>query len=206
MLVIGVTGGIASGKSALVEYLKPSAAAVMDADEIAKDVIAPGTTAYAKLVKRFGPSIVSGDGSINRPELGNLIFNDTGNVEFINRLTHPEIIKKIREKLRELDGTLAWDDIVLLHVPLMAETGLGGLADIVVVVTADEETRIARIVDRRGLTEAAAKRIIASQASDADRIKIADMVVKNDGSLDALEEGAREVLKEARLRKLQKRG
>jgi dephospho-CoA kinase len=206
MFVIGITGGIASGKRALTGYLKREAAAIIDADEIARDVIAPGTTAFTALVERFGTSILNNDGSINRPVLRNLIFEDAGNVDFINRVTHPEIIKITRDRLKDLVGTLARDDIVLLRVPLMAETGLDSDADLVIAVAAREETRVARIVGRRGLTETDAKRIIAAQASDEERAKIADIVVKNDGSLSDLEEQAQAALEEARRRIREKRG
>lgn len=206
MFIIGITGGIASGKRALTGYLKREAAAIIDADEIARDVIAPGTPAFSALVERFGPSIVNSDGTINRPVLGGLTFEDARNVDFINRVTHPVIVKTIKDKLKDLAGTLAADDIVLLRVPLMAETGLNGDADLVITVSAREETRVARIVGSRGLSETAAKRIIAAQASDDQRAKIADIVVNNDGSLSDLEEQAQDALKEARRRIREKRG
>lgn len=206
MFVIGITGGIASGKSALTEFLKPEAVAIVDADEIARAVITPGKPPYDALVGRFGPTILDADGNINRPVLRDLVFADASNVELINRLTHPEIIKLIREKLHDLAGTAAPGDIVLLRVPLMAETGLASQADLVVAVTAEEKTRIDRIVGRRGLNETDARRVIAAQASDADRTKIADIVIKNDGSLTELGEEARAVLTEARRRIKEKRG
>jgi dephospho-CoA kinase len=206
VFVIGITGGIASGKSTLTEYLKPSAGAVIDADEIAREVVKPGTRAYSALVGRFGQSILDADGAINRPELGRLVFSDSANVGFINGLTHPEIIKRIRFQLDQAAKDLPSDGLVLLRVPLMVEAGLAGLADMVVVVTTDEETRIRRLVERRGSTEKEAKQVIRAQVPDSERVKIADLVIDNDGSLEALAEGACRVLVEANKRREEKRG
>ncbi len=200
MFVIGITGGIASGKSTLTEYLKPSAMAVVDADEIARDVLRPGTTAFNELVDHFGPAILDTDGTINRPVLGSRVFANQESIDFINRLTHPEIIRKIKEQLRYLASTLPPGGIILMRVPLLVETGLTDLADLCVVVTASEETRVDRLIKRRGSTALDARRVIAAQLSDSDRLKCADIVVKNDGSVDALKKAATMILEEARRR------
>lgn len=206
MFVIGITGGIASGKRTLTEYLRASAGAIIDADEIAREVVAPGTPAYTALVKRFGQPILDANGTINRPELGKIIFSNSANVDFINGLTHPEIIKRIRRKLDQAAKEMPPDSLVLLRVPLMVEVGLTTLADMVVVVSADEPTRIRRLVKRRGSTEKDAKRVIRAQVSDAERAEIADFVIVNDGSLETLAEGACRVLVEANKRQKEKRG
>ncbi len=206
MFVIGITGGIASGKSTLTEYLKPFADAIIDADEIAREVVAPGTPAYSALVERFGPSIRDADGTINRPELGKIVFSDTANVTFINGLTHPLIADRIRNDLERAAEEVPADGLVLLRIPLMVEAGMADLADLVVVVMADEKTRINRLVERRGSTEKDAKRVIRAQVPDTERVKIADFVIVNDGSLETLAKAAQGVLAEVNKRQKEKHG
>ncbi|MFA5866501.1 MAG: dephospho-CoA kinase [Actinomycetota bacterium] len=206
MFVIGITGGIASGKSTLTEYLKPSADAIIDADEIAREVVTPGTPAYSALVERFGRSILESDGTINRPELGKIIFSEAENIEFINGLTHPSIAERIQSDLKKAEAKVPQDGLVLLRIPLMVEAGLAGLADMIVVVMADRKTRIWRLVERRGSTENDAQRVIEAQLPDAERAKIADFVIVNDGSLETLAKAAQSVLAEARRRQKEKSG
>ncbi len=206
MFVIGVTGGIASGKSTLTEYLKPSVDVIIDADEIAREVVAPGTPAYSALVERFGQSILGSDGTVDRPELGKIIFSDEANVAFINDLTHPLIAERIHEDLKRAAREVPESGLVLLRIPLMVEAGMADLADLVVVVVADEKTRINRLVERRGSTVEDAKRVIKAQMTDDERVKIADFVVINDGSLETLATAARDILAEANKRQKEVNG
>ncbi len=206
MFVIGITGGIASGKSTLTEFLKPSADAVIDADEIARDVVAPGTPAYNALVERFGESILEPGGTINRPELGRRVFSEAKNVEFINNLTHPLIADRIRSDLKKAAAEVPPEGLVLLRIPLMVEAGMADLADMVVVVMADRKTRILRLMERRGSTEKDAQRIIRAQVPDGERTKIADFVIVNDGSVENLAKAAQSVLAEARRLQKEKHG
>ena len=196
MFVIGITGGIASGKSTLTELLKPQAAAVVDADEIAREIIAPGTGVFEIILERFGTGILDKEGVINRPELGRLIFGNKKDLAFIDDLTHPPIITKLRKKLRELNATVGPEDIVLLRVPLMVEKGLTGLADLCVVVTANEETRIERMGKHRSLSETEARQRIDAQLTDSERVKWADIVVENNGDPEDLKKAAHRILKE----------
>ncbi len=188
MFVIGITGGIASGKSTLTGFLKPQAAAVVDADEIARKIIAPGTRAFETILERFGTGILDREGVINRPELGRLIFSDKKDLAFIDDLTHPLIITKLRKRLQKLNATFGPEDIVLLRIPLMVEKGLTDLADLCVVVTADEETRIDRMGKYRSLSETEAKQRIDAQLTDNERLKWADIVVENNGDSEDLKQ------------------
>lgn len=196
MFVIGITGGIASGKSTLTEFLRPQAAALIDADEIAREIITPGTGIYEAILERFGTGILDEEGVINRPELGRRIFSDKKALAFIDDLTHPPIIGRIQDKLRELNAIVGPEDIVVLRVPLMVEKGLTGLADLCVVVTADEETRVKRMGKYRNLSETEARQRIAAQLTDNERVKCGDIVVANDGDPEDLRKAADRILKE----------
>lgn len=198
MFVIGITGGIASGKSTLTEFLRPQAAAVIDADEIARDIIAPDAELFRMIVEKFGTGILDDKGVINRPELGKIIFGDDNSLAFINGLTHPPIIKRIQEGLKELEDSVGPEDVVLLRVPLMVEKGLTGLADLCVVVTADEETRVRRMGKYRNLSETEARQRIRAQLTDNERVKCADIVVKNDGAPEDLKQAADKILEEVK--------
>lgn len=186
MFVIGLTGGMAAGKSTVADYLKNRVIEILDADEIAKELVAPGTEIYSKLVEAFGKEILGTDGVIDRAKLGRIVFADQAKVELLNNITHPPICEKIRQILADRAGRLRSDDVVILRAPLLIEAGLLGLVDKVILVTAPLNMRIERIRKGRGLSENECRQRLRAQLSDEERLKVADYCVANDGSIDGL--------------------
>ena len=160
-------------------------AILIDADQIAREVVEPGTQAWTKIVEHFGNGIVLGDRRIDRPKLAEIVFNDPTKLALLNQITHPEVMRRIADRMEELKQT---DHIVVVDVPLLAEVGAGEMFALIVVVTANENTQVARMQAMRAMDEAAARARIASQASAGDREAIADVVIVNDGSLEQLGE------------------
>ncbi len=182
MLVVGLTGGIGSGKSTVSAMLAARGAVVVDADVLARQVVEPGGAAYAGVVERFGPDVVRPDGTLDRPALAELVFSDPAALADLNALTHPAVKALIAERLSAEAST---DAVVVLVIPLLAESGRYPTAG-VIVVDCPEDVAVRRLVERRGMTDHAARLRVAAQASRADRLAIADVVVRNDGSLEDL--------------------
>jgi len=184
MYLIGLTGGIASGKSVVAARLAERGAVVVDADKLAREVVEPGTPALAAIADRFGADVISADGSLNRPALGAVIFTDPEARLALNAITHPAVWKRARELFAEAESADP-DAVVVYDVPLLAEAAADRpiTFDLVVVVDASAETRLKRLVELRGLSEDEARQRISSQASDAERLALADVVVDSDGSL-----------------------
>lgn len=186
MYLIGLTGGIASGKSTVAQRLAEHGAVGIDADQLAREVVAPGTAGLAMISAEFGGGVLLPDGSLNRAALGAIIFTDPARRERLNAITHPAVRQLTRDRVA---AAAAADPhaIVVYDVPLLAEAIAGGLVtfDLIVVVHADAATRIQRMMELRGMTEAEATQRIASQASDADRLALADVVIDNTGTLAA---------------------
>ncbi|MEV0592242.1 dephospho-CoA kinase [Nonomuraea cavernae] len=196
MLMIGLTGGIGSGKSEVSKRLADRGAVVIDADRIAREVVEPGTPGLARVVAAFGTEVLRPDGSLNREKLGTIVFADPDKLASLNAIVHP----LVGERVAELQARTADDAIVVYDVPLLAENGLAPMYDVVVVVDASDETRLARLAEHRGMAEHDAKARIAAQAGREDRLKIADIVIDNDGSLDALDARVDEVWDDLRSR------
>ena len=184
MYLIGLTGGIASGKSVVAARLAERGAVVVDADKLAREVVEPGTPALAAIADRFGADVIAADGSLNRPALGAIIFTDPEARLALNAITHPAVWKRARELFAEAESADP-DAVVVYDVPLLAEAAADRpiTFDLVVVVDASAETRLKRLVELRGLSEDEARHRISSQASDAERLALADVVVDSDGSL-----------------------
>ena len=180
-----MTGGIASGKSTVAKALVARGAVLIDADELAREVVEPGTHAWSKIVEHFGQGILLSDSRIDRPRLAEIVFNDRAKLALLNEITHPDVMRRIADRLEELKGT---DHIVVVDVPLLAEVGAGEMFDHIVVVTATSDAQIDRMRTARGMNEDAAKARIASQISQEGRTEIADWIVRNDGSLEQLEQ------------------
>jgi dephospho-CoA kinase len=181
--LIAVTGGIASGKSAVASRLAELGAVVVDADRIAREVVEPGTPALARIAREFGPEFLTADGALDRARLGALIFAEPAQRHLLNAITHPAI----QERSHELFAAAADADpdaVVVYDVPLLADGDRTGEFALVVVVVASAETRIRRMIELRGMTREDAERRIASQATDAERVAIADVVIDADGTLD----------------------
>ncbi|MGV9846271.1 dephospho-CoA kinase [Streptomyces fungicidicus] len=182
MLKVGLTGGIGAGKSEVSRLLVEHGAVLIDADRIAREVVEPGTPGLAAVVDAFGEEILTGDGALDRPKLGSLVFADPEKLAVLNAIVHP----LVGARSRELEEAAAVDAVVVHDVPLLTENGLAPLYDLVIVVDASPETQLDRLVDRRGMTAQDARARMAAQATREERRAIADIVIDNDVPLDAL--------------------
>ncbi|GAB7047273.1 hypothetical protein JCM9534A_23990 [Catenuloplanes indicus JCM 9534] len=178
MLSVGLTGGIGAGKSAVSARLAELGAIVIDSDVLAREVVAPGTDGLAELVATFGDGILTADGTLDRPALGALVFGDDTARRRLESIIHP----RVRARSTELAEAAPDDAIVVHDVPLLVESGLAPLYQLVVVVETPEPIRIARLTRDRGMTEDAARARIAAQATDAQRREVADVVLSNAGT------------------------
>ena len=185
MLLVGLTGGIGSGKSTVASGLAQRGAAVVDADGISREIMEPGGLAYGPVVERFGPSIVGPDGRIDRPAVAALVFNDKEALTALNGITHPLIGQVMAEKMTQAAESAP---IVVLDIPLLdiATTERFTFAAIVVVDT-PEDIAVERLVGQRGFTEADARARIAAQITREKRRSLADVVLDNSGSREQLE-------------------
>ncbi|MFI5682703.1 dephospho-CoA kinase [Streptomyces sp. NPDC051636] len=189
MLTVGLTGGIGAGKSEVSRLLVEHGAVLIDADRIAREVVAPGTDGLAAVVEAFGEQVLAEDGSLDRPRLGSIVFADPEKLALLNSIVHP----LVGARSRELENAAAGDAVVVHDVPLLAENGLAPLYDVVVVVDASPATQLDRLVRLRGMTEEDARARMAAQATREKRLEIADIVIDNDVPLQALERRVREV-------------
>jgi dephospho-CoA kinase len=183
VLRIGLTGGIGSGKSVVSQLLVRRGAVLVDADVLAREVVAVGTPGLAAVVEAFGESVLAADGSLDRPALAAVVFADPEARRRLEGIVHP----LVRRRAAELIAAAAPDAVVVQDVPLLVETGQAASYDLVLVVEADLETRVARLV-QRGLTEDDARARIAAQATDEQRRAVADVVLDNSGTLEQLAE------------------
>lgn len=182
MLRVGLTGGIGSGKSEVARRLVAHGAVLIDADVIAREVVEPGTPGLAAVVAEFGEGVLLPDGSLDRERLGSIVFADAERRAALNAIVHP----LVGRRMQELDDAAPADAVVVYDVPLLAENDLAGRYDTVVVVDTPVEAQVSRLVRDRGMTEEAALARIAAQATRERRRAIADHVIDNSGTLDAL--------------------
>lgn len=182
MLLIGLTGGIGSGKSTVSAALAERGALVIDADAITKELQQPGQPVLAAMVERFGSGILAADGTLDRQAVADIVFSDAEALADLNAIVHPAVGAEIAERMQEAAGT---DRIVILDVPLLVESGRDDMGAMIVVDT-DPEVAIGRLVGQRGFTEADARARIARQASREDRLAKADRVITNDGTREEL--------------------
>jgi dephospho-CoA kinase len=182
VLVVGLTGGIGSGKSTVSEGLAERGAVVIDADAIVRELQVPGGAVLAAMVERFGPEILRSDGNLDRQRVADRVFADPAELEALNAIVHPAVGEEIRRRLEEQRGT---DRVVVLDIPLLVERSGYETAG-TIVVDVDPEIAVERLVAARGFTEPDARARIANQASRADRLAVADFVISNDGSMDDL--------------------
>lgn len=185
MFLIGLTGGIASGKTVVASRLEELGAVRVDADLVAREVVEPGTPALAQIAEVFGSSVIAADGSLDRPSLGAIVFSDPAARETLEAITHPAVWERAKALFAAATEADA-DAIIVYDVPLLAEasTDRDFEFDLVVVVHAGRETRIARMVELRGMSRAEAERRINSQATDAERLALADIVIDSNGTLE----------------------
>ena len=193
---MGLTGGIGPGKSEVARRLAAQGAAVIDADLIAREVVAPGTPGLAEVAEAFGPGILGPDGSLDRDRLGEVVFADPALLAKLNSIVHP----RVRERMLALEQAVPAGAIVVQDVPLLAENGLSGLYDVVVVVDATPRVQAERLVRERGMTRQQAAARMAAQASREERLAIATIVIDNSGSLAELDRVVGELWAELRRR------
>lgn len=186
MITIGLTGGIGSGKSTVSSMLAGRGAVVIDADEVAREVVEPGRPAWVQVRRRFGPTVVTPEGVLDRAALAGIVFSDQAARRDLEQIVHPEVARLMTERIRALSGS---DHVVVLEIPLLAESGrerylLAG----VLVVDCPVDIAVERLVFQRGMDRKDAERRVAAQIPRTERIKIADFVIMNTGTLDELAE------------------
>jgi dephospho-CoA kinase len=181
--LVGLTGGIASGKSIVAQRLTEHGAELVDADAIAREVVAPGTDTWRKIREHFGEGIIDREGYIDRRALARIVFADEDKRRLLNELTHPRVIAEIADRLEVLT---AFDGVVVVDVPLLVEARVDrGYEDIVVVATRPE-TQVRRLVELRGLTRREAQARVAAQAPLEEKLAVATHVLWNEGTIEDL--------------------
>ncbi|WP_459982015.1 dephospho-CoA kinase [Nocardioides sp. AN3] len=189
---VGLTGGIASGKSTVSRILSELGATVIDADQLAREVVAAGTPGLAAVVDAFGPSVLTAQGDLDRPGLGAIVFAEPERRRTLEAIVHP----LVRARAAELESAAGPDAVVVHDIPLLAETGQASTFDAVIVVDVPEDVQVARMLRDRGWTEADARARIAAQASREARLDIATHVIDNTGTLEDLRRKVTEVFEE----------
>lgn len=186
---MGLTGGIGAGKSEVARRLVALGAVLIDGDAIAREVVRPGTEGLAAIVAEFGEGVLLPDGTLDRPGLGRVVFNDPEALKKLNAITHP----LIGQRSQELFDQAPQDGIVVYDMPLLTENNLASLHDAVIVVDVPVETQLRRLVELRGMTEQDARSRIAAQATREQRRAIADFVIDNTASLEELDARVSEI-------------
>ena len=182
MLRVGLTGGIGAGKSEVSRRLAAQGAVLIDADGIAREVVAPGTEGLAAVTAEFGVGVLRDDGSLDRERLGEIVFADPAMLRRLNSIVHP----LVGRRMNELEKEAGQDAIIVHDVPLIAENDLGSAYDLVVVVDAPRHIQLDRLIRQRGMSREQAEARMAAQASREMRLAIADLVVDNSSSLAEL--------------------
>jgi len=194
MSVIGLTGGIASGKSLVSEILRQLGAKVVDADEVARLVVEPGTAGWTEIRQVFGDKILNPDGRIKRKALGSIVFADPSQLKKLNEITHPHILNYFQNEIsnfREDKGTSA----LILDVALLIETGFYRIVDEVWLVAVSKEVQLTRLIERDGISREQALQRINSQMSLAEKKKYADITIDNSGSVESTRQKVEELWK-----------
>ncbi len=182
MYLIGLTGGIAAGKSTVARRWVESGAIEIDADQVARQVVEPGTPGLKAIVEKFGSDLLTESGELDRKALGKLIFSDQDKRELLNSILHP----LIKERTRQLLSEMPEQAIVVYNVPLLVEAAVDHAFDLVVTVEAPEEEQIRRLVRNRGLTESDARNRIAAQAKPVERAARADRILNSNQDINLL--------------------
>jgi dephospho-CoA kinase len=194
MLLIALTGNIASGKSEVARIFADLGATVIDADDLARDVVVPGSPALEAIVSRWGKRVLHGDGSLNRAALRSIIFSSDAERQALNAIVHPEV-KRLRDGLVD-EARARGDAIVVAAIPLLYEVGLEQEYDRVVLVDAPDDVRLSRLVHRRGLSAAEARRMMDAQMPASAKRARADVVIENENDLKALRRAVERVWKD----------
>ncbi|MFQ5466219.1 MAG: dephospho-CoA kinase [Thermodesulfobacteriota bacterium] len=194
-MLVGLTGGVASGKSLVTEEFKRLGAHVIDADLIAREVVEPGSPAFRRITEAFGPEVIAPDGTLRRRHLASLVFGDPERLKRLNEITHPPIRRRIEEEVART-AALHPGEVVVIDAALLIENGLHKRVSRVVVVFAPEAEQVKRLITRDGLTEEEARGRLASQMPLSEKSSLADFVIDNSGDPDRTRARARAVFKE----------
>ncbi|MFJ7727187.1 dephospho-CoA kinase [Neobacillus sp. NPDC097160] len=192
-LVIGLTGGIASGKSTVSNMFKEMEIKVVDADVEARLAVGKGEPAYNKIIAEFGREILMEDGEIDRPKLGSIIFHQAEKRQLLNEITHPEVRKRMREQVEQAKKNN--EAVVVLDIPLLFESKLTFMVDKTILVFVDNETQLQRLIARNNLSVGDAEARIRSQMPLSEKVALADAVIDNNGSQENTMKQLIEVLK-----------
>jgi dephospho-CoA kinase len=195
MLIVGLTGGVASGKTTVSQVLKEEGAYIIDADRIARELVRPHAPAWKKLVRAFGKEILREDGSIHRKKFADKVFADLSQRKLLNQILHPRIRKEMEQKAKEI-GQKDPEAIVVIDAPLLVELGDHRQMDKLIVVTSTQKQQIERLRERDGISAEEALRMVASQMPVEDKVKLADFVIQNKGSFQETRKKTREIFKE----------
>ncbi len=182
MLKVGLTGGIGAGKSAVARLLAAKGAVVVDADQLAREVLEPGEAGFDEVVAEFGPAVLTPDGRLDRSALGRVVFDDPQRLAALNAIVHP----KVADRSAGIAKAVPPGSVVVFDIPLLVENRLEAGYDVVVVVDAPEDVRLARLSRDRGMAEAEARSRMEAQASREERLEVADFVIDNSGDLEDL--------------------
>ncbi len=198
MLIVGLTGGVASGKTAVSEVLREEGAYIIDADQIARELVQPHRPAWNELVRTFGKEILQKDGSIDRKKLADIVFVDPQQRKRLNQILHPLITGEMDRRTREI-GQKNPEAIVVIDAPLLIEVGYHRRVDKLMVVTSTQAEQIERLKVRDGINSEEALRILSSQMPVEEKVKLADFVIRNEGSKAEVRERAKEVFRELKM-------
>ncbi|OPX20795.1 MAG: dephospho-CoA kinase [Desulfobacca sp. 4484_104] len=196
MLKIALSGGVASGKSTVAKYFRDLGVAVIDADELARQVVAPGQPANQAIRQAFGPEFFDPDGTLNREKLGQRVFTHPSARRRLNELTHPWIAQALHQRLRQFEAQ--GEPVVVVEVPLLFELGLESAYDLVIVVDVDRDTQIRRLRsrDRRNYTQI--ESMLQAQAPLAEKVRRADYVIDNRGTLEETHQKVKNILEKVK--------
>jgi dephospho-CoA kinase len=195
VLTVGLTGGIGAGKSVVGRRLASYGAVVIDTDDLAREVVEPGTVGFDSVVARFGPRVIAADGTLDRAQLATEVFSDPAARDHLNAIVHP----LVAARAAELTARAPADAVVVHEVPLLVEIGWADRYDIVVVVVADPQTAVDPGVRSRGMSADDAWARVHTQLSDDDRVAVADHVIRNSGDQEALDAAVGELWAALRL-------
>ena len=196
MFKLGLTGGIATGKTTISNYLKSIDIPVLDADEYARKVVEPGTPGLAEITNTFGEQVLRADGSLNRKLLGQIVFNDSSSRQTLNDITHPRIQQMMADELHRLAEQQI--PLVILDIPLLLENKDVAGADAVMVVTIPESLQLTRLMQRNNLTEKEAQSRISAQMPLVEKEKLADFVIDNSGTISSTQKQVEKVIQKIR--------
>jgi dephospho-CoA kinase len=197
MLIVGLTGGVASGKTAVSQVLKEEGAYIIDADQIARELVQPHKPAWNELIRAFGKEILQEDGFIHRKKLADKVFADPKKRKLLNQILHPRIKEEMDRRTKEI-GQKDPEAIVVIDAPLIVELGDHREMDKLIVVASTQTQQIERLKERDGIGPEEALRILSSQMPVEEKVNLADFVIRNEGSLEETKKRAKEVFKELR--------